>query len=132
MMKLKTLGTSAALTAALFAAAGCDRAGRDDVASSDYPRNMDRPANNTATPAPPTSPMGQAAQAGDDTATTAKVKAALAADSAVNGSNVSVETNAGKVILTGALPQSQIERALQIARGVDGVRDVDNRLAATG
>lgn len=129
-MKLHTLGTCAALTAALFAVAGCDRAGRDDVAdnSTTYPRNVDRPVN-AETPATAT---GQLAQAGDDTATTAKVKAALAADSSVNGSNVSVETNGGKVILTGALPPAQIERALQIARAVDGVRDVDNRLAPTG
>jgi hyperosmotically inducible protein len=130
IMKLQTLGTCAALSAALFAVAGCDRAGRDDMAANgtQYPRNVDQPASAQT----PTTPMGQVAQAGDDTATTAKVKAALAADSSVNGSNVSVETNSGKVILTGALPPAQIERAVQIARGVDGVRDVDNRLAATG
>jgi hyperosmotically inducible protein len=136
-MKFRTIGTVGVLAASLLAVAGCDRAGRDETAASDtqYPRNMDRPsaAPGAGGMSPsPTTPMGQVAQAGEDTTTTAKVKAALAADSAVNGSNVSVETNSGKVILTGALPAAQIERAVQIARGVDGVRDVDNRLAATG
>lgn len=66
----------------------------------------------------------------DDAAITAKVKAALLAAKNVKSSDISVETNAGRVVLSGMLPdQSQIDRAVATARKVEGVVNVESRLA---
>jgi len=71
------------------------------------------------------------AQAIDDTAITAKVKAALVAADSAAGASIDVETNQGKVTLTGKLPErEQINRAVRIAASVEGVKGVDNHLVA--
>ncbi len=65
----------------------------------------------------------------DDAAITAKVKAALLADSDLKSLGISTSTHNNEVILTGtAENQTQIDRAATIARGVDGVKAVDNKL----
>lgn len=65
----------------------------------------------------------------DDGAVTAKVKAALLADADVKGLDVKVETNSGVVTLSGAVDnQTQIDRAAEIARKIDGVTSVTNQL----
>ncbi|MBX9963730.1 MAG: BON domain-containing protein [Burkholderiales bacterium] len=76
------------------------------------------------------SPSGSStAVALEDTAITAKVKAALAMADDLKDSRISVETVSGRVILTGKLPtESQQRRAIEVARAVDGVQDVENRL----
>lgn len=80
--------------------------------------------------APGSGPAGQAGQALDDSGITAKVKAELAADKEVSGLQITVDTEHGKVTLSGSVPAAQIARAEQIARGVQGVREVDNQLKA--
>jgi hyperosmotically inducible periplasmic protein len=65
-----------------------------------------------------------------DAALTAKVKAALLADSRVAGSSIDVDTQGGVVTLTGNLPDNQAKTALEIARGIEGVKSVENRLTA--
>jgi len=66
----------------------------------------------------------------DDGITTTKVKAALLADSAVKGTAIEVETQNGIVQLSGFVDsQSQIDRAVQLAQGVQGVQKVDNGLS---
>jgi hyperosmotically inducible protein len=66
----------------------------------------------------------------DDAAITAKVKAALLAAEHVNGTDIKVETNSGRVVLSGMVPdQGQIDRAVATARNIDGVVDVESRLA---
>jgi len=92
--------------------AGCDRADRERAASS---------AKQTTR---------ESARAIDDATVTAKVKTALLADKAVGGTAISVETKQGRVTLTGHVPQAQIQRAEEIARGVEGVQGVDNQLVA--
>lgn len=63
-------------------------------------------------------------------ALTAKVKGALLADPDVKGLQIDVDSRDGVVTLTGTLAHAAaIERAQAIARGVDGVRSVDSRLA---
>jgi hyperosmotically inducible protein len=65
----------------------------------------------------------------DDSVITTKVKSALLADSQAKGANTSVETRKGDVLLSGFVDsQSQADRAVQLARAVDGVRSVDNKL----
>ncbi|QYF92996.1 BON domain-containing protein [Massilia sp. PAMC28688] len=64
-----------------------------------------------------------------DTAISARVKAALAADPDVKARDVQVETFRGTVQLSGFVDSpDNIRRALDVARGVDGVREVRNAL----
>lgn len=79
---------------------------------------------------------GQAAGTGttvgteiDDATLTASVKTALMADDTVRGMDINVETEKGNVSLNGQVAsQAQIDQAVKVARGVSGVRDVDNNL----
>ena len=65
----------------------------------------------------------------DDTVITTKVKAALYDDPAVRGSAVSVQTVDGVVQLSGFVAsRAEANRAVEIARGVDNVRNVLNRM----
>jgi hyperosmotically inducible protein len=57
------------------------------------------------------------------------VKAALLADADVNDDSINVEVNQGQVTLTGNVQsQQQHDQALEVARSVDGVRDVQSNL----
>ncbi len=72
------------------------------------------------------------AAAADATITT-KINAALAADDKLKAIKINVDTNNGRVVLTGSAPDSASrERATTLARAVDGVVAVDNRLAVDG
>jgi osmotically-inducible protein OsmY len=63
----------------------------------------------------------------DDSVITAKVKAAIAGDPDVSVLEVSVETYNGLVQLSGFVSsQAQANRAIEIARGVSGVKGVRN------
>lgn len=63
----------------------------------------------------------------DDTVVTAKVKAALLAEEDVKGMDVKAETRKGMVLLSGFVNnQSQVERAIMVARAVEGVKGVEN------
>ncbi len=63
----------------------------------------------------------------DDSVITAKVKAAIAGDPDVSVLEVSVETYDGLVQLSGFVSsQAQANRAIEIARGVSGVKGVRN------
>jgi hyperosmotically inducible periplasmic protein len=65
----------------------------------------------------------------DDSVITAKIKSGLVADRNVHGFDISVETKQGEVLLSGSVDsQDQIDRAVRIARQVEGVRRVDNRM----
>ncbi|MDM0043711.1 BON domain-containing protein [Variovorax dokdonensis] len=69
------------------------------------------------------------AKATDDATITASVNADLAKDPQLSALRIDVDTNAGKVTLSGPAPTAQAkERAEQIARNVEGVSSVDNRL----
>ncbi|MEN1973412.1 BON domain-containing protein [Luteimonas sp. MJ204] len=62
----------------------------------------------------------------DDTWITTKVKASLLADEDVAGLQVDVETVNGVVTLSGDVDsQVQVDEALRIASGIEGVTDVD-------
>ncbi|HJW56774.1 MAG TPA: BON domain-containing protein [Burkholderiaceae bacterium] len=65
----------------------------------------------------------------DDSVVTTKVKAAYLADTDIKGLDISVDTNKGEVTLTGAVNnQTQIDRAQKIAKGIEGVKAVHNKL----
>jgi osmotically-inducible protein OsmY len=68
-------------------------------------------------------------QAIDDSAITAKVKAAMARDKDVSATSVSVETVKGEVRLSGFVNSStEKQRAEQLALQTEGVRSVQNGL----
>jgi hyperosmotically inducible protein len=85
--------------------------------------------------------MNDAKRAGSEAATsvastatdvtiTTKIKAALAADDQLKAIKIDVDTSNGKVVLTGSAPDAgSRERATTLAKAVDGVVAVDNRLA---
>lgn len=61
----------------------------------------------------------------DDAGITARVKGRLLEDPAVRGLKIDVDTREGVVYLTGAIPGApEREKAVQIARSTEGVRDV--------
>jgi citrate lyase gamma subunit len=68
-----------------------------------------------------------------DASITAKVNAALAADDQLKAIDIDVDTTNGRVQLTGTAPSPEArERATTLARAVDGVVEVDNRLTVQG
>ncbi|HEV7821619.1 MAG TPA: BON domain-containing protein [Burkholderiales bacterium] len=85
-----------------------------------------RPQEATATPAPVTT-IGTGI---DDSVVSARVKAALLADPTVKSYGFKVDTHRGEVQLSGFVAdQAHVERAVEIARGVEGVRTVENRVS---
>lgn len=69
----------------------------------------------------------------DDTVVTAAVKSALLADADVKSFDLKVETRKGEVQMSGFVEnQAQIDRAIVVARGVSGVKVVDNKMALKG
>jgi hyperosmotically inducible protein len=66
----------------------------------------------------------------DDAVITTKVKAALMGDSQVNSGDIGVVTQNGEVQLSGFVNnQSQIDRATEVAKAVEGVKKVINEMS---
>lgn len=69
----------------------------------------------------------------DDATVTASVKAKLVSDRIANLTRVDVDTNNGTVYLNGTVNSVEEKvQAEQIARGVEGVKDVINNLRIAG
>lgn len=67
----------------------------------------------------------------DDTAITAKVKQRLASDDRVKNADIDVETNNGVVTLSGTAADGDAKAAAEeLARNVESVRGIDNRIGA--
>lgn len=65
----------------------------------------------------------------DDTVVTARVKTAFTKDDGIKGSDIAVETRKGEVILSGFVDNRlQIERAMILAKTIEGVSNVRNDL----
>jgi len=127
-MKTLNESTGSAVATALVVAvllAGCER----------FPGST--PSTGTgAAPAPAESAAGAPAPPVtvgtriDDTGITARVKSAMVADPDVKSLAINVETRKGEVMLSGFVAsESQIERAVDLARRTDGVVAVQNKLA---
>lgn len=77
--------------------------------------------------------MGTVAGAATDATITTKINAALAADDQLKATKIDVDTRNGHVVLTGAAPDATSrDRATTLAKAVDGVVQVDNRLTVKG
>ena len=69
----------------------------------------------------------------DDGWITTKIKSDFAVDKLVSATNIHVDTDNGVVHLSGvAKNQDEINRAIQIARNVSGVRSVKNEMQVQG
>ena len=69
----------------------------------------------------------------DDSVITAKVKAAVLNESTLKSSEISVETFKGIVQLSGFVSsQADINKAVQVAEGVGGVKSVKNAMTVKG
>jgi len=65
----------------------------------------------------------------DDAVITTKVKTAIMTDTDARGADTSVQTRKGEVMLSGfADSQAQIDRQVALAKSVEGVKTVDNKL----
>ena len=83
-------------------------------------------APDPAVPAAPSTTIGTTI---DDSVVTTAVKSAFLADAEVKSFDLKVETRKGEVQLSGFVAsQSQIDRAILVARGVSGVTGIDNKL----
>jgi hyperosmotically inducible protein len=130
-----------AAVALVFAVVGCNQTA-PPPSSAPSPPNVATlaapPAESHATTSssPARSP-GPAEAAGrevgevlDDATITTKVKAALLQAPDVKGLDVKVETDKAVVQLSGFVAsQAQIDRAVEVAKGVRGVREVQNKMS---
>lgn len=65
----------------------------------------------------------------DDAALTAKVKAKLLSDDALNGMKIDVDTQSGVVFLSGVVDTAdQKRKAVDLAKNTEGVRKVEDNL----
>lgn len=138
---LKTCITETLLLAALAVpvfGAGCERQSDPPV----EPRSALNPIGTAVAAETPGDERAQAAPPargaerpvrGSDAAITARVKTALMADDQVKGLRIDVDTKDAEVTLKGAVDSDeQVNRAVAVARTVEGVRDVINRLSVKG
>ena len=80
-------------------------------------------AQNTSGPVPSTT-MGTEV---DDSVITTRVRTALLSNDDVRSLDIKVKTHKGEVMLSGfADNQTQIDRSIAVAKGIDGVGNVDN------
>jgi len=112
-MRFGTTGLAAALVL-LVGVSGCQR---EDVAQTSYTTTEKKERSENVV---------------NDATITTRVKAALLAQSDISGQDIKVESEGGRVTLTGQVPAPQIERATAVVRGVDGVTEVINKLTAAG
>jgi hyperosmotically inducible periplasmic protein len=126
-MKSATGLALAAVCVAGLSVSACNRGSQETLAYNDAAR-PDVPMMQKD----PSMSEGKSAkieEAVDDSAITLKVKSALAAERDVKSSAISVATADGKVTLSGNLSEpAQIDRAVQAAAKVDGVKEVQNEL----
>lgn len=140
--KLSRLAFVAVILSTAFA--GCDRSASDQTsgtASSPGPASSTSGAADSGTSASGaasdssssgTSGTGSRSSAGamiDDSIVSTKVKTALLADEDIKGTDIVVETKKGEVLLSGFVKnQAQIDKAVQVASAVEGVKKVDNKM----
>lgn len=123
----KPLGLAALLALGLTLSA-CDKQDQPGTTADNNAAESSAPAATAEsdTGAPSTSAVVAAA---DDGMVTTKVKSALLADDTVKGLDINVDTKDGIVQLNGEVDnQTQIDRAAEVARKVEGVQNVTNNL----
>ena len=124
MTKMQWRGTGLALCAALaLAITGCDQRKPGETAG----QKLDRATQDAA--ATTKDAAAQAGAALDDSAITAKVKAALFAEPGLKTLQIEVDTHDSVVTLSGSVDTPELrERAVKIAGSLNGVRQVVDKL----
>lgn len=88
------------------------------------------PSSSARSPGPAEATGREVGEALDDATITAKVKTALLQAPDVKGLDVKVETDKAVVQLSGFVAsQAQIDKAVEVAKGVRGVREVQNKMS---
>jgi len=128
-MNVKPTLLVTALAAATLLTVGCEQRSPSSAAS--------RPADQTTTAkieAKTSQAADKVAMVADDTAITAKVKAAILAEPGLKSLQINVDTKDATVTLTGNVDSDMLrDRAKQIATSTEGVRNVvDNLTVKTG
>jgi len=125
-----TLTAAAVLSVALLA--GCEKKETTTVGSP--PGSTSTTTTTTVQPTPAANTaMNNAGDATADAAITAKVKTAYLADTDVKGLQIDVDTKGGVVTLNGnGNNAGNVDKAVSIAKGIDGVKSVQNNLTAGG
>ncbi|HEV3239488.1 MAG TPA: BON domain-containing protein [Casimicrobiaceae bacterium] len=122
-MSLKPTLLVAALAAAALAGVGCEQRSADTVG-----RSVDQ--TTAKMQAKTAQAADQVATATDDTAITAKVKAAILAEPGLKSLQINVDTKDATVTLSGSVDSDMLrDRAKQIAMSTDGVRNVVDNLS---
>jgi hyperosmotically inducible protein len=136
--KLASVGT---VLAFVVAGSGCNQTSPPTAVQPVPPAAVASPAASTGTqaaaPSDPTRLPGpaeatgrQVGEAFDDATITTKVKSALLQAPDVKGLDVKVETDKSVVQLSGFVAnQAQIDKAVELAKGVQGVREVQNKMS---
>jgi len=84
----------------------------------------------SAPAAPSTTPSTTLGTKIDDSVVTTRVKSALLSDPSIKSFDITVETRKNEVQLSGFVDnQTQIDRAIEITRGVEGVESVINKMS---
>lgn len=118
-------------------AVGCDRSDKEPAANTTDNTTEQKYDNAVAETKQEARDLGntlerkadQAGQAIDDVAITTSIKGKYLADDTLKGLDISVETDKGVVKLTGSVQsEAAREHATAIAKGVDGVVNVNNEL----
>ena len=120
--QIKPMMAVTALASGLLVA-GCGQQGT----SSTVGQKMDRTADKVA--ATTSDSTAKVATAADDTAITAKVKAALIAEPGLKSTEINVDTKEATVTLSGTVASNELrDRAKQIASSTSGVKNVVDNL----
>lgn len=128
LKKMMVLGASVALAAGLIA---CDKSGPAETAGKKLDEATEKAEQKLGEAAEMLGQKGeQMGAVMDDSATTAKVKSAILAESVLQSLQIGVDTQQGKVTLTGSADsQMSSDKAKEVASAVSGVTSVDNQIA---
>ena len=131
MKSINKFTSIVAVSALLLLAAGCDRKDDKDTTAGEKLDNTIAESKQESKEAGDyvEQKTDQAVQSVDDAAITATIKGKLVADDELKAIDINVDTDGGVVTLTGAAPSATaVERATTIAKAVDGVSNVNNKL----
>lgn len=123
MHSLKPLVVATALASSLLLVGGCGQQGTNSTVGQKMDRTADKVADTTS------NASAKVAMAADDTAITAKVKAALIAEPGLKSTEINVDTKEATVTLSGTVASNEMrDRAKQIASSTSGVKNVVDNL----
>lgn len=112
-----------ALASSLLLVGGCGQQGTNSTVGQKMDRAADKVADTTS------NASSKVAMAADDTAITAKVKAALIAEPGLKSTDINVDTKEATVTLSGTVASNEMrDRAKQIASSTSGVKNVVDNL----